>query len=76
MTSEEQARKDWKLKKAVVLTRTIDGKTQYRISPRELQYDGDVPAGGFFSNWCSTPERAWDAAMCRRWHKTYDRMDW
>lgn len=77
MTNEEQARKDWMFQTAVVLTKTTaDGKTKYRISPRELRYEGDVPHRGFMSNWCDTAERAWHAAMCRRWHKTYDRMDW
>ena len=71
MASEEEARKDWKFKDAVVLTRTVGGKTQYRISPRELRSEGDVPDGGFMSNWCSTADRAWHAAMCRRWNKVY-----
>lgn len=76
-TKEQKARKDWKFERAVVLTRTTpDGKTQYRISPRELMHEKDVPMGGFYSNWCNTAERAWHAAMCRRWCKTYSRDFW
>jgi hypothetical protein len=57
---------DWKLSNAVVITKQKDGKTLYRISPRVLNYDGDVPNGGFLSNWCTTEERAWRAAEHRR----------
>lgn len=75
-TNEQEARKDWKFERAVVLTRTTsDGKTQYRISPRELVYESDVPMGGFLSNWCNSPGRAWHAAVCGQWHNTYSRMN-
>ena len=72
MSNEERARQDWKFHKAVVIKRiATNGKFQYRISPRELNGEKDVPMGGFYSNWCSTEERAWKAALCRRWHKIY-----
>jgi len=63
---------NWRLEKAVVLKKQMpDGSLRFRISPRELRFDGDVPEGGFLSNWCRTEERAWHAAKCRSWHKTY-----
>lgn len=59
------AKEDWLLKEAVVITRVVKGKTQYRISPKGYR-EGQVPYGGYYSNWCSTEERAWDAALQRR----------
>jgi hypothetical protein len=61
--------KDWKLTSAIVLTRQSNGRIQYRISPRELRYEGEVPEGGFLSNWCRSPEQAWQAAHRRRSHQ-------
>lgn len=62
----------WKLKDAVVLTKQMpDGSLRYRISPRPLRFEGDVPHGGFLSSWCKSEERAWHAAECRCWHKVY-----
>jgi hypothetical protein len=63
---------DWKLKTAVVLKKQMpDGTFRYRISPRELRFEGDIPQGGFLSNLCKTEERAWHAAECCRWNKIY-----
>jgi hypothetical protein len=67
---------NYQLKTAVVLTRIKDGKTQYRISPRELFNEKDVPLGGFFSNWCSSEERAWKAALSRTTNKSLQRESW
>jgi len=72
MTIKPELLQDWKLRTAVVLTRTLpDGRTQYRVSPHAITRDGQVPPGGFLSNWCSTEERAWHAAVCRRSHQVY-----
>ncbi len=59
------------LKNAVVLKKIINGKMRFRISPRELYYEGDVPTGGFYSNWCGSEERAWHAAKCRESYRIY-----
>jgi len=70
-TREQEARAfDWKLRDAVLITRTLpNGKVQYRISPKP-RFEGDVPHA-YYSNWCSTEERAWHAAICRRWNRIY-----
>jgi hypothetical protein len=66
---------NWR-REACVITRVVNNRTQYRISPRPLHTPDDVPQGGFLSNWCFTEERAWEAAIHRRWHKVYDRESW
>ncbi len=59
--------KDYILSKAVVLKKQLeDGSRLYRISSRILNYEGDIPKGGFLSNWCKTEEKA---AEKRRSHQ-------
>jgi hypothetical protein len=51
---------------AVCITRERGGKTQYRIAPYQPFRDDQVPYGGYLSGWCSTEDRAWQAALQRR----------
>jgi hypothetical protein len=70
MTNKERCLEDWKFRTAVVLTRMLNNRMQYRISPHPVT-EGQVPRGGYMSNWCYTEERAWHAALCRRWTKVW-----
>jgi hypothetical protein len=58
---------------AVIITRVVGGKTQYRVSPGPLR-DDDIPARGYLSDWCASEARAWHAAACRLWNRTYDKI--
>ena len=58
---------------AVLLTRVMGGRTQYRVAPQAPFHEGQVPLGGYLSKWCSTEERAWRAAACHCWWRAMSR---
>lgn len=61
---------------ACCLTRLAGNCSQYRISPRPLSFVGEVPSGGFLSSWCSTEERAWQAAISRQSSRDNNKDHW